>query len=64
MSNSKYNAAIHVFIETPVLTATEDRAAGVPSRMLSHFCKKGVIERIARGVYKGTQAKIKIDFQW
>lgn len=64
MSNSKYKAAIQVFIETPVFTASEARAAGIPSRMLSHFCKKGVIERIARGVYKGSQAKIKIDFQW
>jgi predicted transcriptional regulator of viral defense system len=48
----------------PVFTAAEARAAGIPSRMLSHFCKKGLIERVARGVYRGSQAKIKIDFQW
>lgn len=48
----------------PVFTAAEARTAGIPSRMLSHFCKKGVIERVARGVYRGSQAKIQIDFQW
>jgi predicted transcriptional regulator of viral defense system len=64
MRNLKYDAAIQAFIETPVFTAAEARAAGIPSRMLAHFCKKGVIERVTRGVYKGSQAKIKIDFQW
>src|SRR3984885_5276703 len=64
MTTSKYDAAIQVFIETPVFTASEARAAGIPSRMLAHFCKKGVIERVTRGVYKGSQAKIEIDFQW
>ena len=64
MTISKYDAAIQIFIETLVFTAAEARAAGVPSRMLAHFCKKGLIERVARGVYKGSQAKIEIDFQW
>jgi len=64
MTISKYDAIIQIFIETPVFTAADARAAGIPSRMLSHFCKKGVIERVTRGLYKGSQAKIKIDFQW
>lgn len=64
MSHSKYDAIIQIFIETPVFTAGEARAAGIPSRMLAHFCKKGAIERVTRGVYKGSQAKIEVDFQW
>ena len=64
MTDSKYDAVIQVFAETPVFTAAEARSAGIPSRMLSHFCNKGIIERIARGVYKGSQAKVDIDFQW
>ena len=55
---------IRGFVEMPVFTAAEARAAGIPSRMLSYFCKKGMIERVSRGIYKGSQAKIKIDFQW
>lgn len=64
MTTSKYDAAIQLFMETPVFTAAEARAAGIPSRMLSHFCKKGLIERVTRGIYKGSKAKIEIDFQW
>jgi hypothetical protein len=47
MTHSKYDATIQVFVETPVFTAAEARAAGIPSRMLAHFCKKGIIERVA-----------------
>lgn len=61
---AKYDTQIQIFAEMPVFTAAEARAAGIPSRMLSHFCKKGIIERVTRGVYKGSQAKIEIDFQW
>jgi predicted transcriptional regulator of viral defense system len=64
MSHSKYDVAMQAFIETPVFTASEARAAGIPSRMLAHFCKKGLIERVTRGIYQGCKAKIEIDFQW
>ncbi len=64
MATSKYDTMIQVFIETPLFTAVEARAAGIPSRMLSHFCKKGIIERVGRGIYRGTQAKMEMDFQW
>jgi predicted transcriptional regulator of viral defense system len=64
MTISKYDAMIQVFVETPVFTAAEARAAGIPARMLAHFCKKGIIERVIRGVYRGCHAKIEIDFQW
>ena len=46
MSSSKYDTVIQGFAEMPVFTAAEARTAGIPSRMLSHFCKKGIIERV------------------
>ncbi len=55
---------IQAFTQTPVFTAADARAAGIPVRMLSHFCKKRVIERVSRGIYRGSQAKIEINFQW
>lgn len=64
MTTSKYDAVIQALVEMPVFTAAEARTAGIPSRMLSHFCKKGMIERVVRGVYRGSQAKIDIAFQW
>lgn len=64
MTSSKYDTIIQAFIETPVFTAAEARAAGIPARMLSHFCKKGAIERVSRGVYRGTQSNTEIEFEW
>lgn len=64
MFSSKYGAKIEPFLKKPVFTAAEARAAGIPSRMLAYFCKKGAINHISRGVYGGTQAKMGIDFEW
>ena len=64
MTKSKYGPQIEYLAKKPVFTAAEAKQAGIPSRMLSHFCKKGIIERISRGVYMGTQADLDIEFQW
>lgn len=61
---SKYETLLQIFEKMPVFTAAEARAAGIPSRMLSHFCKTGVIERVSRGIYRGSKAKLEIDFRW
>ncbi len=61
---SKYEILLQIFEKTPVFTAAEARAAGIPSRMLSHFCKTGILERVSRGVYRGSKAKLDIDFRW
>lgn len=64
MASTKYDTIIRDFVKKPVFTASEAKAAGIPSRMLSHFCKRGIIERISRGVYRGPQAQTGIDFEW
>lgn len=64
MRDSKYAPIILKLTEKVVFTAEEARKAGIPARMLAHFCKKGQIERLGRGVYKGVAAEIDIDFRW
>lgn len=64
MKNSKYDQTLKKLAEKAIFTAEEARKAGVSSRMLSHFCKKGLIERISRGVYKGAAVEVDIDFRW
>jgi predicted transcriptional regulator of viral defense system len=64
MSISKYNTEIQELIKRSVFSAKEAREAGIPSRMLAHFCKKGIIERMSRGVYKATSVELDIEFRW
>lgn len=61
MTSSKYDNIIQAFIETPVFTPVDARAAGIPYHMLSHFCKKGMIERVSRGSYRGARSNIELD---
>jgi predicted transcriptional regulator of viral defense system len=64
MRSSKYDPIINKLAEKAVFTADEAREAGIPPRMLAHFCKRGLIERISRGIYKGGAAEVDIDFRW
>jgi predicted transcriptional regulator of viral defense system len=62
MRKSKYDQIIKILAAKMVFTSEEARNVGIPSRMLAHFCKRGLIERISRGIYKGGAAEIDIDF--
>ena len=64
MNHSKYNSILQDLIKAPVFSAVEARTAGIPARMLSYFCKNGLIERIGRGIYRGIQTNLDIDFEW
>lgn len=64
MRSSKYDPLIREFAGRAVFTVGEACEAGIPARMLAHFCKKGLIERISRGVYRGAAGAIDIDFRW
>lgn len=64
MKSSKYVTILRALIKQPIFGAKEARSAGIPSRMLSYFCQKGVIERVGRGIYKGVQTNLDIDFEW
>lgn len=52
---SKYEKKLEVLLEKSVFTAADAREQSIPSRMLSHFCELGIIDRLGRGVYKNTQ---------
>ncbi len=64
MKKSKYVQAFHELSKEAVFTSAQGRLAGIPSRMLAHFCEKGEIERISRGVFRVPQTNIDPDFEW
>ncbi|MCX7125421.1 MAG: type IV toxin-antitoxin system AbiEi family antitoxin domain-containing protein [Gammaproteobacteria bacterium] len=48
----------------PLFSAADARLAGIPPSRLSYYVKKKIIERVGRGVYRGVDATVDVDFQW
>lgn len=65
MRQSKYQDLLNPLLKELIFKSSDALSRGIPSRMLAHFCKKGIIERIGRGLYRGTSASsgISLDFE-
>lgn len=64
MKRSKYQDLLDTFLKEPLFTAGDARSKGIPSRMLAHFCQKGVIERVGRGLYRVAEASSGVDLDF
>lgn len=64
MKRSKYRSKIQTLSKKPLFTAAQAQAIGIPARMLAHFSKIGMVERISRGVYRVKDSKVDIGFEW
>ena len=51
-------------LKKTIFRASEARQAGVSSSLLSYYVKKGLIERVDRGVYRGIETSLDVDFKW
>ena len=48
----------------PFFYAREARKKGIHPSLLSYYAKKGLIERLDRGIYRGKESTLDVDFQW
>jgi len=53
-----------LLFKQPLIKASEAREAGIHPAMLSYYQKRGLLERIERGLYRNTQVPLKMDFAW
>lgn len=65
MKQSKYQHLLDPLLKEPIFKAGTARSRGIPSRMLAYFCKKKIIERVSRGLYRVINATsgIALDFE-
>lgn len=65
MKRSKYQSLLKHLLKKPIFNSREAITIGIPSRMLAHFCKKGIIERVGRGLYRVPEASsgVDVDFE-
>jgi predicted transcriptional regulator of viral defense system len=64
MRKSKYSRPLAQLLKMPAFTAKDAARKGIPSYELSYYCKRGIIERIAHGLYRPAHDTIHIDAQW
>lgn len=55
---------LEALLAMPVFTAAQARSVGIHPSRLSYYAKVNLIERVARGVYRGINAEVDADFQW
>lgn len=60
----KDHHVLQKLLEKPLFYASEARKLGIHPSRLSYYVKINLIERIARGVYRGVNSTVKTDFQW
>lgn len=64
MKTSKYQPQLLELLKQPLFKASDAHAYGIPSRMLAHFCHKGMIERVNRGLYRVSEALSGVDLDF
>ena len=55
---------IKALLRKPLFYAWEAKQKGVHPSLLSYYTKKGLIERLDHGIYRGKQSVLNVDFQW
>ncbi len=53
-AKSRYRQIIAPLLRLPLFTAAEARNVGVPANALAYLVKIGVLERLARGIYRSS----------
>ena len=51
-------------LKKPIFRASEARQVGVSSSLLCYYVQQGLIERVDRGGYRGTESILDVDFRW
>ena len=55
---------LETLLKKPLFHAWEAKRKGVHTSLLSYYVEKGLIEKIERGIYRGRNASLNVDFQW
>lgn len=56
--------ALNSLLKRISFTTREAKELGLSSALLAYYAKIGVIERVARGIYRNPKAKSKAPFEW
>jgi len=63
MSNSKKFNQLAELLNTPLFDTSAAREVGVSSSLLNYYAKQGLLERVDRGLYRGIESILDVDFR-
>lgn len=55
---------LKLLLRKPLFYAWEAEKKGVHASLLGYYTKKGLIEKLDRGIYRGKESTMNVDFQW
>lgn len=55
---------LKILFKKPLVTGAEAKENGVDPHLLSYYVKKGILERVARGVYRNPHIESSVPFEW
>lgn len=58
------NLALQILLKKPSFTGKDAKRYGIDPHLLSYYVKKGILERIARGVYRNPNVENSAPFEW
>jgi len=64
VSHMKNQHQFNKLAAKPLFNAKEARNAGIHPSRLAYYAKIELIERLGRGIYRGIDSQINVDFQW
>ncbi|MHB1947409.1 MAG: type IV toxin-antitoxin system AbiEi family antitoxin domain-containing protein [Gammaproteobacteria bacterium] len=60
----KKHSAFQALIKNPSFTGREAKKHGIDPHLLSYYVRKGIIERVSRGVYRNPNVENSAPFEW
>jgi predicted transcriptional regulator of viral defense system len=64
MRKPKYTKQLAPLLRQPFITTQAAKDQGVPKNALVYLAKKGVLERVERGIYRVIHYEPLVDFEW
>lgn len=58
------HSAFQSLLKKPSFTGRDAKKCGIDPHLLSYYVKKGLIERVARGVYHNPNVENSAPFEW
>jgi len=55
---------LETLVTSPLFSSSDAKKQGVSSSLLNYYARKGLIDRVQRGIYRGKKSSLDVDFKY